>query len=49
MHEVSRLQWPPDLRHELSSLAQTLGLWVRIQLEAWTSVRLYSLFLLLCV
>jgi hypothetical protein len=30
----SRSQWPRGLRHELSSLARTLGSWVGIQLEA---------------
>jgi hypothetical protein len=29
----SRLHWSCDLRHELSSLARTLGSWVRIQLK----------------
>jgi hypothetical protein len=32
---ADRSQWPRDLKHELSSPAQTLGLWVRIPLEAW--------------
>jgi hypothetical protein len=31
-------QWPRGLRHELSSVARTLGSWVRIQLKAWMSV-----------
>jgi hypothetical protein len=31
-------QWPRWLRHELSSLARTLGSWIRIRLEAWMSV-----------
>jgi hypothetical protein len=31
-------QWPCGLRHELSSLAWTLGLWVRIPLKVWMSV-----------
>jgi hypothetical protein len=39
-------QWPRGLRHELSSLARTLGLWIRISLEAWMSVRVYSVFVL---
>jgi hypothetical protein len=45
----SRLQRLSGLRHELSSLAQTLGLWVRISLEAWMSVCIYSVFVLSCV
>jgi hypothetical protein len=36
-------------KHELSSLAQTLGSWVRIPLEAWMSVCGYSVFVLSCV
>jgi hypothetical protein len=28
-------QWPRGLRHELPSLARTLGSWVRIILKAW--------------
>jgi hypothetical protein len=34
----SRSQWPRDLRHEMSSLAWTLGSWIRIPLKAWVSV-----------
>jgi hypothetical protein len=34
------------LRHELSSLARTLGSWVRIPLKAWMSVCVYSVFVL---
>jgi hypothetical protein len=34
----SRSQWQRSLRDELSSLARTLGSWVRIPLEAWMSV-----------
>jgi hypothetical protein len=44
-----RSQWPRSLRHELSSLAQTLGLWVRIPLKAWMFIYVYSVFLLFCV
>jgi hypothetical protein len=33
-----RAQLPRGLRHELPSLARTLGPWVRIPLEAWMSV-----------
>jgi hypothetical protein len=35
--------WPRDLRHEMSSPAQTLGSWVRIALEAWMSAFLLCL------
>jgi hypothetical protein len=31
----NRSQQPRDLRHELFSLARTLGSWVRIPLRAW--------------
>jgi hypothetical protein len=46
-----RSQWQRGLRHELASLAQTLGSWVRIPLKAWMSVlRTFILFLVvLCV
>jgi hypothetical protein len=44
-----RSQWPRGLRHELSSPAQTLGSWVRIPLEAWMSVCIYTVFVLSCV
>jgi hypothetical protein len=43
---LRRLEWPRSLRHELSSSAQTLGSWVRIPLEAWMSVCVYSVFIL---
>jgi hypothetical protein len=46
---VSRSQWPRGLRHELCSPAETLGSCVRIPLEAWISVCVYSVFVLLCV
>jgi hypothetical protein len=42
-------QWLHGLRHELSSPAQTLGSCVRIPLEAWMFVCVYSVFLLSCV
>jgi hypothetical protein len=42
-------QWPRGLRHELSSSAQTLGSWVRIPMEAWMSVCVYSVCAVLCV
>jgi hypothetical protein len=41
-----RSQWPRGLRHEMSSPAQPLGSWVRIILEAWMSVCVYSVLLL---
>jgi hypothetical protein len=46
---MCRSQWPHGLRHELSSLARTLGSWVRISLEAWISVCIYSVCVVLCV
>jgi hypothetical protein len=39
-----RSQWPRGLRHELSSPAEILGSWVRIQLKAWMSKCDYSVF-----
>jgi hypothetical protein len=44
-----RSQWPRGVRHELFSLTQTLGSWVRIPLKARISVCVYSAFVLLCV
>jgi hypothetical protein len=44
-----RSQWPRGLRHEPSSSTQTLGSWVRIPLEPWMSVYVYSVCLVLCV
>jgi hypothetical protein len=41
-----RPQWPRRLRHELSSLARALGLWVRIPFKAWIFVCVYSAFVL---
>jgi hypothetical protein len=36
---IGRSRWPSGLRrHELSSLALTLGSWVRVPLKAWMSV-----------
>jgi hypothetical protein len=46
---IGRLQWPNGQRHELSSLARTLGSWVRIPLKIWISVCFYSVFVLFCV
>jgi hypothetical protein len=42
--EKNRSQWPRGIRHELSSLARTLGTWVGIPLKAWMSVCIYSVF-----
>jgi hypothetical protein len=44
-----RSQSRRGLRHELSSPAQTMGLWARIPLEAWMSVCVYSVFVPSCV
>jgi hypothetical protein len=44
-----RSQWPRGLRHELSSLARTLGSWVQIPLEAWMSICAFILCVVLCV
>jgi hypothetical protein len=41
-----RSEWPHGLRHELSSLARTLGSWVRIPVEAWMSVFAFILCVL---
>jgi hypothetical protein len=41
--------WPRGLRHKPSPPARTLGLWVRITLEAWMSVCVYSVCVVLCV
>lgn len=38
-----------DLRHEISSPAETFGSWVRVPFEAWMPVGVYSLFVLPCV
>jgi hypothetical protein len=43
---ISRLQWPRGLRHELFSLAWTLGSWVRMPLKACIYVCDYSVFVL---
>jgi hypothetical protein len=44
-----RSQWPRGLRYEMSSPAWTLGSFVRIPLEAWMFVCVYSVFVLFCV
>jgi hypothetical protein len=38
MHKQGRSQWPRGLRHEMFSLARTLGSCARIPLKAWMSV-----------
>jgi hypothetical protein len=43
---LSRSQWQRSLKHELSSIALTLGSWVRIPFEAWMSICVYSVFVL---
>jgi hypothetical protein len=43
---MCRSQWPRSLGHELSSPARTLASWVRIPLEAWMSMCVYSVFVL---
>jgi hypothetical protein len=48
-YSPGRSQWQRNLKHELSSLARTLGSWVRIPLKAWMSVCVYSVFVLSCV
>jgi hypothetical protein len=45
----TRSVWPRRLRHELFSSAWTLGSWVRIPLEAWLYVHIYSVSVLSCV
>jgi hypothetical protein len=40
---------PPRLRHEPCSPARTLGSWVRIPLEAWMFVCVYSVCVVLCI
>jgi hypothetical protein len=44
-----RSQWPRGLRHEPSSPARTLESWIRIQMQIWTFVCVYSVFVLFCV
>jgi hypothetical protein len=39
-----RPQWPRGVRHEPSSPARTLEQWVRISLETWMSMCVYSVF-----
>jgi hypothetical protein len=45
-------KWPRSLRHELCSLARTLGSWVRIPLRAWmfgVCMRLFYVCVILCL
>jgi hypothetical protein len=49
MEVFRRPQWPRVLRHELSSVSQTLGSWVQIPREVWKSVGVYSVCVVLCV
>jgi hypothetical protein len=46
---MCRSQRRRGLRHEMSSPPQTLGSCVRIPLEEWMSVSVYSEFVLSCV
>jgi hypothetical protein len=49
LYSISRSQWLRGLRHKLSSLARTLGSWVRIPLKAWMFFCVYFVFVLSCV
>jgi hypothetical protein len=51
MHTILKgpSQWARNLRHEPPSPAQTLRSWVRMPLEAWMFVCVYSVFVLFCV
>jgi hypothetical protein len=49
IYESMQQKWTRRLRHELFSEAETLGSWVRIPIEAWMSVCVYSMFVLFCV
>jgi hypothetical protein len=46
---ICRSQWPRCPRHEMSSPTWILGSWVRIPLEAWMFVCVYSVSVLSCV
>jgi hypothetical protein len=46
---VGRSQRPRGLRYEPSLPVGTLGSWIRIPLEAWMSVGIYSVFVLFCM
>jgi hypothetical protein len=45
---LGQSQRPRGLKHELSSLARTLGSWVRIPLKARMFMCVYSVFVLSC-
>jgi hypothetical protein len=49
LSKFCRSQRPRILRHDPYSLAGTLGSWVRIPLEAWMFVCVYSVCIVLCV
>jgi hypothetical protein len=52
IQEISRSQYPRRLRHELSSLARTMGSWVQIPLRAWmfgVCIRLFCACAVLCL
>jgi hypothetical protein len=49
LYTRSQSQWPRLLRHEPSSSARTLGSWVRILLQTWMPVSLYSVCVCVCV
>jgi hypothetical protein len=44
-----KTKWPRGLRPDPSLPSRTLGLWVRIPLEAYMFVYIYSVFVLSCV
>jgi hypothetical protein len=44
MLKYCRSEWPRGIRHEMSSLARTLGSWILIPLKAWMFVCVYSVF-----
>jgi hypothetical protein len=45
IYSLHRSQWSCSLRHEMSSLAQTLGSWVWIPLKEWMSMCAFILCL----
>jgi hypothetical protein len=47
--KICQSQWPRRLRHDIHSFAQMLGSWVRIPLNARMSVRLFCVYVVLCV
>jgi hypothetical protein len=46
---IRREQWPHDIRHKISSLAQTLRSWIRIPIETWMCVHVSAVLTLSCV